>query len=304
MDQPTDVVFYLDRPLLNAAREGRHNFLGLVSKALTDAGLRVLLELNTREARAESADRPGYSLFHMDEPFHARALTVRRNYFYPFWQIERSSRRWEWTVALSKFKPDAVDRQEADRFADFWRHRLFPDVAPQKTPDGPIYMPLQGRIQQHRSFQSFSPVEMIRRTACRMPDRDIVLTLHPGERYGNADITALEEIEGQHPNVAVSARPPEQLLPRCSAVVTQNSSVALKGFFFRKPAVVFGQIDFHHIAGNVPMEGEERAFADLDRDRDYAGYLWWFLQKMSINAGRPEALDKITATFRQHGWPV
>ena len=304
MDQSDDVVFYLDRALLSSAREGRHNFLGLVSKVLSDAGLRVFFELNTPVARRDSAARPGFSIYHMDDLDHPRALTVRRNYFYPFWQIERSARRWEWTVALSPFRTGEVDRDEVLRFYRFWRKRLFPGIEGQTAAGGPVFVPLQGLIRQHRSFQSCAPVDMIRHTARRLPDREIVVTLHPRERYDNADIEALARIEADHPNVHVSARPVESLLPGCSAVVTQNSSVALQGFFFGKPAVVFAQIDFHHICGNVPMDGEDRAFDALSRDHDYEGYVWWFLQQMSINAGRPEAPDRIAATLRHHGWPV
>ena len=92
----------------------------------------------------------------------------------------------------------------------------------------------------------------------------------------------------------------------CQLVVTQNSSVALAGFFFRKPAVLFAQIDFHHIAGNVPRDGEDRAFATWRNDAEYEAYIWWFLQHMSINAGRPpeEVTEKIASVLWNHGWPV
>ena len=304
MDQPDDVVFYLERGLLRSAREGRHNFIGLVSKCLSDAGLRVFFEPAGPDAARISAARPGYSIFHMDDPGHDRALTLRRNYFYPFWQIERSARRWEWRVAAQRFPAIDTDRDEVDRFVRFWRRKLFPAASEAPGGRGPIFVPLQGRITEHRSFQSCSPVAMIERTATRLADRDILVTLHPKETYDDADFAVLEAIEARHRNVAVSARPVETILPGCAGVVTQNSAVALEGFFFGKPAVLFGQIDFHHIAGNVPRDGEDAAFAALDATPDYAGYLWWFLQHMSINAGRPEAPAKIASVLRGHGWPV
>ncbi|KQI70101.1 hypothetical protein AN189_01505 [Loktanella sp. 3ANDIMAR09] len=304
MDQPGDVVFYLDSGLLNSARAGKHNFIGLVAKCLTDAGLRVFFEPNTLTARNASARRPGYSLFHMDEPTHPRALTLRRNYFYPFWQIETSARRWEWAVALSRFDKAQIDRKEATRFFNFWRKRLYPGLSEDSTRHGPLYMPLQGMVREHRSFQSCSPIEMIKRTAERFPYRDVILTLHPNESYSQDDHAALHLVEDKYDNVSISARPMTAILPGCSAVVTQNSSVALAGFLFRKPAVIFAQIDFHHIAGNVPKDGEDKAFKAITQFPDFEGYVWWFLQQMSINAGRPEAPDKIAATLRRHGWPV
>jgi hypothetical protein len=35
---------------------------------------------------------------------------------------------------------------------------------------------------------------------------------------------------------------------------------------------------------------------------DYDAYLWWFFQKMSINAGRPDVEDNISAELRRLGW--
>ena len=306
MDQPGDVTFYLDPGLLKSAREGRHNFIGLVAKTVSDAGLRVFFEPNSEAARRASESRPGYALFHMDDPTHPRALTMRRNYFYPFWQIETSARRWEWNVALSPFKPQQVDEAEAQRFFGFWRKRLFPGAGNTPVVSGPIYIPLQGMIRQHRSFQSCSPVEMIARTAERFPENDVIVTLHPNEEYDAADHKALERLQRTHPTVNVSNRDMVTCLNACQMVVTQNSSVALAGFFFRKPAVLFGQIDFHHIAGNVPRDGEDKAFAGWRNTGGFEAYMWWFLQEMSINAGRPpeESTAKIAGVLRGHGWPV
>ena len=306
MDQAGDVTFYLDPGLLQSAREGRHNFIGLVAKTVSDAGLRVFYEPNSEAARRASEMRPGYALFHMDDPTHPRALTMRRNYFYPFWQIEASARRWEWDVALTQFKPQQVDEAEAHRFFGFWRKRLFPGAGQTPVPDGPIYMPLQGMIRQHRSFQSCSPVEMIARTAERFPQNDVMVTLHPKEAYSAADHKALERLERAYPTVNVSTRDMVSCLNACQMVVTENSSVALAGYFFRKPAVLFAQIDFHHIAGNVPRDGEDKAFASWRNTGGFESYIWWFLQEMSINAGRPpeEVTARIAGVLRGHGWPV
>ncbi len=306
MDQHTDVTFYLDPGLLQSAREGRHNFIGLVAKTVSDLGFRVFFTENSEHARQASIIRPGYALFHMDAPTHPRALTMRRSYFYPFWQIETSERRWDWTVALTAFKPQQVDEAEAQRFFGFWRKRLFPDADHVHVPKGPIYVPLQGLIRQHRSFQSCSPVDMISRTAQRFPKNKVFVTLHPNEAYAEADKGALQSLMAQHGNVDVSGRSMVDCLNACQMVVTQNSSVALAGFFFRKPAVLFAQIDFHHIAGNVPKDGEDRAFAAWRNSGGFEAYMWWFLQEMSINAGRPqeEVTMKIATVLRGHGWPI
>ncbi|SEN12176.1 hypothetical protein SAMN04488003_109103 [Loktanella fryxellensis] len=306
MDQPHHVTFYLDPSLLASARAGQHNFIGLVARTLTDAGLRVFFAENTEAARRGSAARPGYALFNMDDPAHPRALTMRRSYFYPFWQIAASAKRWEWDVALADFDPAAVDEAEAKRFANYWRKRLFPTASTAPNPDGPVYIPLQGRLRKHRSFQSASPVDMIAQTAARFAENDIVVTLHPKEDYDAADHRALQALTRAHANVAVVDRDMVDCLNACRLVVTENSSVAFAGYIFHRPAVLFAQVDFHHIAGNVSRFGADRAFADWQAPKPYDAYIWWFLQHMSINAGRPaeEVQAKIAGILRRHGWPV
>lgn len=304
MDQPDDVTFFLDDGLLKSARAGQHNFIRLVSEVLTEAGLTPHYVKNTALARTLSDQNPGYSLFHMDDPTHDRALTLRRAYYYPFWQIEASARRWEWDVALSDFDPSRVDRDAADKFFKFWRRRLFKGMPDRAWRDPYIYVPLQGLIRKHRSFQACSPIEMLTQVAERYPDRPIHVTLHPGEQYTSADRMALAQVIGTHPRVEIVQKPMEKCLIGCDFVVTQNSSVAFAGYFFRKPAVLFGQVDFHHIAGSVMRDGTDAAFDVVGSEPDYAGYVWWFLQVMAINAGKDTAKDQIATVLRGHGWPI
>ncbi|WP_394151623.1 hypothetical protein [Loktanella salsilacus] len=306
MDQPFDVTFYLDPGLLESAQAGKHNFINLIVKTLTDAGMRVFYHPNSEKARRASQDLPGYALFHMDDPTHPRALTLRRSYYYPFWQIESSARRWEWKVAVTSFKSDDIDQEEARRFANFWRKRLYPAASTAPVSDGPVYVPLQGMIRKHRSFQSCSPLAMVAKTAERFAENEVILTLHPNEVYSDADRRALQDMSAQYPNVTISRQDMVTCLNACQLVVTQNSSVAFAGFLFHKPAVLFAQIDFHHIAGNVPRDGEDRAFANWRNGAAFDAYIWWFLQHMSINAGRPaaEAREKIASVLWDNGWPV
>ncbi len=87
--------------------------------------------------------------------------------------------------------------------------------------------------------------------------------------------------------------------------MTENSSVAFKGYFLRKPAVLFSQIDFHHIAANVPKLGVEGAFAKARQMAPpFEAYLFWYLQKMSINAGKKDAEQQILAAVRRCGWKI
>ena len=145
MTSARTVTFYLDDGLRESAEAGEHNFIAKVSSVLRNAGFDVVYRANSQAARLSSALRPGYAMFHMDQPTHPRALTMRRVYHYPFWQIETTTERWNWAVAKTPFDPETVEPKEARRFHGFWRRRLFPD-APPVSLEGFVYVPLQGRL--------------------------------------------------------------------------------------------------------------------------------------------------------------
>jgi hypothetical protein len=275
-----------------------------IQAAFEARGFRVEFTKNSEAERAKSAARRGYALFHMDHPFHARALTIRRAYFYPFWRIETSAKRWEWAIAKSQFDPDAVNPAWAKSFANYWRKQLFPNLGEVRR-EGLVYIPLQGKLLEHRSFQTQSPLDMIRTTLAYERERSVVLGLHPKELYLPEELDALKGLVDREPRLSLSKEPMEHLLERCDYVVTQNSSVALSGFFLGKPAVLFAQIDFHHIAANVAQVGAEAAITSApDMAPNYDAYLHWFLKETAINGGAPEAPDQIIAAVRQHGWIV
>lgn len=302
MQPPRSLCFYLDDPLRRSAEAGDHNFIRKIENVVRAAGFEVQYLSDSDLNRARAIHKPGYSLFHMQPPANRFGLTFRRVYHYPFWAIEPVAERWNWRVAKAAFQSETVDRTKADRFAAFWRKRLFPQL--NAGDDGFVYVPLQGRLTIKRSFQSASPLDMIKEVLQR-DNRPVVATLHPNETYSPEDLSALERLEARFSRFRVEMGQMERFLPCCSYVVTQNSSAAFNGFFFDKPALLFAKSDFHHIAANVPELGCGAAFETVcDMCPDYAGFIWWFWQVMSINAGRPEAEENIRTALRRAGWPI
>lgn len=305
MTEPRLLRIYLDDGLRQRAETGQHNFIKKIETVVKTAGYRVDYRQNTLSERLKSADRRGYSLFHMDDPFHDRAVTIRRVYQYPFWAIERSAKRWEWRVATARFDPPAGERQEAGRFYNYWQNRLFGDLPGSATRNGFVYVPLQGNLLNQRSFQSCAPLDMLRHVITQDSARKVVASLHPGETYSRAERKELDDLAGKEPRLTVLTGEMEHCLSGCDYVVTQNSAAAFSGYFFGKPAVLFGQIDFHHIAARVDDLGMRVALQNgPDLKPDFAAYIHWFWQIMSINAGHPDAGSKIQAALKQAGWPV
>lgn len=294
---PKRVTFYLDPAMRISAEAGEHNFLSHFA-----AVLRAHDYAPHYANQGDLGPGPGsLGITHMRPP-PAGGLCFRRVYHYPFWAIETNAERWRWKVATTPFSPDLVTKTDAADFYHLWQNRLFKDLPEDTSKDGFVYIPLQGRIREKRSFQSCTPVEMIRHTLFADPKRRVVAALHPNEIYSQADLIILDALSAAHPRLNIVMGQMEKLLHGCDYVVTMNSAVAFNGYFFAKPAILFGQVDFHHIALRASPD-DLSAFDQINHHNpDYAGYVYWFWQMNCINAGHPSVRERISNALRRAGW--
>lgn len=279
--------FYLDDNRRAKAEAGEGIF-GAVVGVVRAAGWEV------RYAGPEAGIAgKGYHLVYnraVEGPF---CFSLRRCYLDKYYRIEATNDRWDWDVAGRAFpgKPGQA------WFQRYWSERLFRGLKMERG--GYIFMPLQGKLLQRRHFQAASPVAMIRATLAADPKRRIAATLHPGEVYSDAEIEALRGIE-RFELVADSL----PFLAGCDYVVTENSSLALTGFFAGKPAVLFARIDFHHIAAPVHRLGVAGAFEAVQQPQPYADYLHWFFKKQALCEVGDDRDAQLATRLRAHGWPV
>lgn len=273
--------------MLADARAGRFNFLTRLARAIEAGGGKARF-------RPLDAPRGRRSLWHMQAPEDAgNALIFRRTYHYPFWHIEADPARWRWPVARAAFVPG--DAAQAGDFAARLRRRTWPGVT--VTRGGELLVPLQGRIRQCRSFQTMSPIRML--DAIGESGLPAAVTLHPREVYDTDDRAALQAVLARHRTLRL-AGDSRALLPHCLGVATMNSAVAFDGYILGKPAVLFGQIDFHHIGLNVADLGAGPALAALPRHApDFAAYLHWFLGQ-AIDAMAGDAETQIALALARH----
>jgi hypothetical protein len=301
MTTPDFVTFYMEPELCQSAQAGKHNFIGKLANVVSRAGLEVQYVPFGSEGQRGGTE---WSLNHIKSPLNERGLCFRRVYHYPFWQIEQSAERWSWDVAQTAFEPDSSDAAEAERFYKFWQSRLFGGAPKNTKKDGFVYVPLQGKLLDHRPFQICSPIEMVKHCLAQT-ECPVIATLHPSESYSASETQALEALEKSHARLTVQIGSMSDLILGCDYIVTQNSSVAFNGYLFGKPALLFRKTDFHHIAVQANLDDLAASFAEVKHtEPDYVAYLHWYWQKNSINAGRPEAEERIAARLRRFGWPV
>lgn len=298
------LTFLLTKRRLRQAREGRHPLIRLIGEIAEQQGFRVEHARDTPLTRKVATARRHHTITHMSHPPGDRGLCFRNCYAGPFWQIERSGARWEWDVTHSCFDPDSLPADEAASFFRFWRKRLYGTVADQAVRENFIYVPLQGRLLTHRSFQSYSPIEMLRILLAR-DARPVRATLHPNETYSVEEMEALRDLTRSEPRLQLDPLPMIEALARCDLIVTQNSSAAFHGLFFGKPAITFAGIDFHHATFSVPHMGLDQAFAAAAGPApDAAKFLLWFWRRNAINMGRDDRMEAVSIRLRRFGWPV
>jgi hypothetical protein len=297
---------YLDDVMFDMAQRGEFGFVARVTKGFEEVGFRVELRRNSLAERLKSGARHGYSLFHMDDPFHPKSLTMRKSYYFPYWRIEATAKRWEFAVARKTYDPAEVDTDLAAHWYGNWRKWLFGSGPAQAERSGMIYVPLQGKLTEHRSFQTMSPLDMVAEVQARAGSRHILIGLHPGETYSDEELAALDTIREGDSRIAVETGGMEAALRNCDFVITQNSAAALSGFFFGKPAMLFAESDFHHQMPRVSELGVNEAWRRLERaEPDYAKYLYWFIYLNAIKADEEGVAERrILDTCAQYGWQI
>jgi hypothetical protein len=71
-------------------------------------------------------------------------------------------------------------------------------------------------------------------------------------------------------------------------VVTINSAVGVEAYLHRKPVILCGQADFHHIA-DVARDTEELAglLGREPRKRAYDKFVWWYFAEQCLSTTDP-----------------
>lgn len=296
-----EIHFLLTQRSVEVAKRGEHEFANLVESALGPMGFSLKFSQDTPNARNMIED-DDLSFVHMSEPAGLNGLVFRRAYAGSFWHIEKRSARWKWRIATKSFDPSDIDLSLANAFFGECRAKLIPKPKPKANDESYVYMPLQGKLLQQRSFQSASPIEMISKTLenCTL---DVRATLHPSEAYSDAELTALEQIHARNNRFSVVNLDMHEALSSCEFVVTENSSAAFHAVLYEKPSILFADIDFHHICAKFDQRRPSSAFVAVQGNKfPFRQYLYWYWVKNCIDANDKDLHEKLFTKLAKRGW--
>lgn len=290
--------FYLKPQGRVLVEQGVNTMPSRVVSALRQAGWEITLCPDAE--RVDIPNRDGHHLVVNVDPGSERCLVLRIAGFEPFWRIERTNQPWDWDTAARAYEPPNLAQDRIDQFLATWRKQVLRQQPGGKG--GGVLVPLQGRLTETRVFQAASPAVMLHQVLKQWSDRPVLATTHSSETYDADDLEVLDRLKRDFPRLKILPGTPK-LLADCDQVVTENSNLAFKGFLLDKPAMLWAQIDWHHVAASVPRDGMERAFAEAGRRHDYGRYLFWYLRRQSLWAweDNPKAIRN---RLRDLGWPV
>lgn len=290
-----NVSIHVSEAMRAGITAGRVRSFSRLAEALTGAGWQV--DWRQPDDPAES--------FHITDtaaPRGPQGLVLRRAYAEPFFRLDRSTDRWASDVARLPFPRRGHGPHLGQGLAGMLRRKLLGTGT--ATREGFVFVPLQGRLLEVRSFQSMSPLAMLQTLLDHDP-RPIRATLHPKESYSPEELAALDDLTRRFPRLSLGGES-AALARACDLIATQNSALAFAGYAAHKPALLFARIDFHHIAASVPRDGLAAA---LDAARHGAAppfdaYLHWFLRRHAIDASAEDAVPRYRARLADLGWPM
>lgn len=301
----TTIDFYLAPKVLAQMRSGAgHRFFTIAKDSFESIGHKVNMLADTPENLFNSIASRHYAMCHFKSAPHQRAVDVRRTAIGPFYTIENEPFRGNYRLTNTGFDPLDVPSQAANRFFKVWEKRTAqPTVGVE--PRGFVLVALQGKLLDHRRGQEMSPINMVKATIAQEGLRPIFIKLHPKETYTEAELTAIQTLCSE-PRVQIYEGDLNNALQSCAYIVTQNSSVIMKGLFYRKPSILFADCEYHHPFQSLRKGATlASAFSNILTHRPaFEKYAYWYFQCNCINTSRDWAGDMILQQLRDLGWEI
>lgn len=306
MDRP--FVFHLPKDWLTPSGEGVMPFY---------VALRDGLEAEGRSVEFRPIDKAGViAAAEADEAIHLvnhgrlrhpRVWNAGIAYVYPFWNVDPWGIRAFSSIAAQRFDAASVPVDAARPFFRRLRKRLvegrlsrYPQLgAVTDLPEGAVAVFLQSEAHRDVDETCYLTREEMVETVLEAAPGPVVIKPHPRDTDPGTRAW-LEGLAARYPRLVVSVANIHDILGACARVVTINSAVGIESYLHRKPVVLCGQSDFHHIA-RVARSVDDLALALREpvRRRAYDRYVYWYFGLNCLSTTEPglarRFLDRVEA---------
>ncbi|MDE4173996.1 hypothetical protein PXK01_07510 [Phaeobacter sp. PT47_59] len=314
------IVLHLKASDLQNGFRGRHlEFYRILNDLMAAHGIQVEsrqrdgdIRIGTRECPDDRFDDGNLHIIDDRSLRAPNVLNAGAAYFWRFWQLDPQGVKAFSSTGTASYDPAEMPLRRAQSFFDNMLKRYVqsrkskyaqPD-APQRFPKDAISVFYQGDYPVTSGATSTTDIEMLKAVQAGAGDRPILVKPHPlASRIPDiAETLSLAETDSR---ITVTDANVHDILSACCVTVSINSTVALEGFLHRKPAILFGRSDFHHLAGQVhdPQEFATVFGRERERDEGYEQFLaWYFLKRcLPLNSARLE--QRIWQIFSDAGFP-
>ncbi|OWU69873.1 capsular polysaccharide export protein, LipB/KpsS family [Marinibacterium profundimaris] len=291
-----DIIFHLPKDWLDTSGEGVMPFYDRLRNGLEAEGRRVHLRpLDKSRVAAQAGADDAIHLVNHGRIRHPRVWNAGIAYVYPFWNVDPWGIRAFSSIAGLRFDPDRVDAEAARPFFRRLRKRLvgarssrYPQPgAVEALPEGAVAVFLQS--EAHRDVEETCHLtrEQMVETVLEAAQGPVVVKSHPRDT-DPATAAWLRRLAARHCRLTVSGGNIHDILAACERVVTINSAVGIEACLHRKPVVLCGQADFHHLAkvAKTPEELAE-ALGGRPRKRAYDKYVYWYFGLQCLSTTDP-----------------
>jgi len=264
--------------------------------------------------RAVSDDRFDDGRLHIIDDRSLRVphvLNAGVAYFWTFWHLDASGVKAFSSIGAEDFRPECMPKRRAEAFFANMQARYLakrrskydqPDAV-EDLPKGGVAVFFQGNFPMKSGASQLSDWQMLDQVLDGVGDCPVLVKPHPLANSAQ-DVARLERLAARDHRLVVTRANVHDLLRASTHSVSINSTVALEGFLHCKPAILFGQSDFHHFVSTVSPDlsfAEARA-REAERVEGYAQYLAWYFLKncLSLNSGKLDA--EILERFARAGF--
>lgn len=259
--------------------------------------------------RAEAIDRDNalarveqddwFHIFNHGHIRHDRALNSAIAYVYPFWHVDPLGVRARASIGDMKFRAGRVDSEKARKFFGRLRRRLvdarisrYPqEEAHTQMPEDAVAVFFQDD-SSHADETGYMDRWTMLETVLKNWEGAVVVKPHPKDHDSMVG-DRLEAMQKVYPDLHVTTANIHDILAQCERVVTINSAVGIEAYLHRKPVILCGQADYHHIADVAKTPEKLEVLLEQEpRGRVFAKYLYWYFGLQCLDANRR---DKVIA---------
>lgn len=244
---------------------------------------------------------------------HPRVLNAGVAYVYPFWNLDPHGIRAFSSIAEQGFDADAIDGRVARPFFRRLRQRLVtgrksryeqPQAQTVALPENAVSVFLQS--EGHRSV-----AETCHLTRWQMLDTvlgethgPVIVKPHPRDHSAETQ-SVLKDYVGRFAHLHVTTGNIHDVLAASRRVVTINSAVGIEAYLHRKPVVLCGQADFHHIAQTARSQDElAKMLGQPTRRRLYDKYIYWYFGQQCLSTTDAELTTLFLNRIRSTGFHI